>query len=187
MAKDYAKLAVNEVRRADRAVTDEAWIKAFLHRVPFGAMATLMDDQPFINSNLFVYDEANHVIYLHTARLGRTQANVEAASKICFNISEMGRLLPAEEALEFSVEYSSVIVFGAARIVSDETEAEYGLQLLLNKYFPHLQPGQHYRPITLDELKRTAVYRIDIEQWSAKQKKVDADFAGAFYYGQWPE
>lgn len=186
MPRNYADLPINEVRRADRAVTDEAWIKSFLHQAPFGAMATVMDDQPFINSNLFVYDEAAHAIYLHTARVGRTQANVEAAEKVCFSISEMGRLLPADEALEFSVEYKGVMVFGAAHIVQDPQEAEHGLQLLLDKYFPHLQPGQHYRPITADELKRTAVYRIDIEQWSGKQKKVGDDFPGAFLYGQQP-
>ncbi len=186
MSKDYTQLPINEVRRADRAVTDDAWIKAFLHRAEFGAMATALDGQPFINTNLFVYDEAANAIYLHTARVGRTQSNVEASNRVCFSISEMGRLLPADEALEFSVEYSGVAVFGVAHIVHDPQEAEHGLQLLLDKYFPHLRPGQHYRPITADELKRTAVYRIDIELWSGKQKKVGEDFPGAFLYGQQP-
>ena len=45
--------------------------------MPVGALATIHDGQPFINSNLFVYDEQAHCIYMHTARVGRTQANVE--------------------------------------------------------------------------------------------------------------
>ena len=187
MAKDYATLPINQVRRADRAVADEDWIRSFLQRAPIGILATVMDDQPFINSNLFVYDEARHVIYMHTARVGRTQANVDAAEKVCFSISEMGRLLPADEALEFSVEYKGVMVFGTAKIIADPTEAEHGLQLLLDKYCPHLQPGRDYRPITAEELKRTAVYRIDIDKWSGKQKQVDDDFPGAFFYGHTPQ
>ncbi|MFQ5434259.1 MAG: pyridoxamine 5'-phosphate oxidase family protein, partial [Anaerolineae bacterium] len=169
-------------RRSDRAVNDEAWIRAFLHRAELGHMATVSDDQPFINSNIFAYDEANHAIYLHTARKGRTQLNVDEGSRICFSISEMGRLLPADEALEFSVEYAGVMVFGTAVILDDPAEAEHGLQLLLDKYAPHLRPGRDYRPINASELKRTAVYRINIEAWSGKQKVAPADFPGAYFF-----
>jgi hypothetical protein len=80
------------------------------------------------------------------------------------------------------VEYAGVAVFGAITQLTDNAEKEHGLQLLLDKYFPHMRPGRDYRPITPDELKRTAVYRLNIEQWSGKQKKVEADFPGAFYY-----
>ena len=173
---------LTHVRRQDRAVTDEAWIRTFLHRAAVGTLATVYEERPFLNTNLFVYDEPAHAIYLHTARKGRTRSNIEAGGPICFTISEMGRLLPAKEALEFSVEYASVMVFGTAELVRDPVEAEHGLQLLLNKYAPHLKPERDYRPIMPEELKRTAVYRINIEEWSGKQKKVADDFPGAFFY-----
>ncbi len=173
---------ITHVRRQDRAVTDEAWIRAFLHRAAVGTLATVYEGQPFLNTNLFVYDEAAHAIYMHTARIGRTRSNVEVGGPICFTISEMGRLLPAKEALEFSVEYCGVTVFGTAVLLDDPVEAERGLQLLLDKYAPHLKPGQDYRPIMPEELKRTAVYRINIESWSGKQKKVAEDFPGAYFY-----
>ncbi|MBP7592944.1 MAG: pyridoxamine 5'-phosphate oxidase family protein, partial [Chloroflexi bacterium] len=78
MSKDYRTLPVNAVRRQDREVTDESWIRALLHRAPIGYLATQHDGQPFLNSNLFVYDEAAQVIYMHTAKVGRTQANIVA-------------------------------------------------------------------------------------------------------------
>lgn len=184
MPKDYTALPYNHVRRADRAITDDAWIRALLKHAPYGVLATVYDGQPFVNQNLFVYDEAGHAIYLHTARLGRTQANIEAEEKVCFSVSEMGRLLPAEVALEFSVEYSGVVVFGKGVIVKDEAEATRALHLLLDKYFPHLRRGLDYRPVVPEELKRTAVYRLAIEQWSGKRKQVAEDFPGAFYYGE---
>jgi nitroimidazol reductase NimA-like FMN-containing flavoprotein (pyridoxamine 5'-phosphate oxidase superfamily) len=187
MSKDYLNLPVNEVRRSDRAVEDESWIREFLHRAPMGTLATVYDGQPFINSNLYVYDEARHVIYMHTARLGRTRSNVEQEERVCFSISEMGRLLPADEALEFSVEYEGVVVFGQASLITETAEAKYALQMLLDKYAPHLKPDVHYRPTNDAELARTAVYRIAIESWSGKRKQVAADFPGAFYYGQLPE
>ena len=182
MPRDYAALPKHQVRRRDRAVEDEAWIRAMLHRVPVGALATLHNGQPFINSNLFVYDEEEHCIYMHTARVGRTQANVERERAVCFSVSEMGRLLPAAEALQFSVEFAGVTVFGTATIIDEQEEASYALQRLLDKYAPHLRPGRDYRPIVPEELARTAVFRIAIEAWSGKKKQVEPDFPGAFRY-----
>jgi nitroimidazol reductase NimA-like FMN-containing flavoprotein (pyridoxamine 5'-phosphate oxidase superfamily) len=138
------------------------------------------------NDKLFVYDEAAHVIYTHTAHAGRTRSNVEQDDRVCLSVAEMGRLLPADTALEMSVEYAGVVVFGRARVV-DGDEAIHGLRLLLDKYVPHLQRGRDYRDITDDELARTTVYRIQIEQWSGKKKEAPPDFPGAFFYGQPPK
>jgi uncharacterized protein len=182
MPKDYAALPLTATRRSDRSVEDEAWIRDFLHRAAFGAMATVYEGQPFINSNLFAYDEANHCIFTHTARLGRTRANIDEDERVCFSVMEMGRLLPADTALEFSVEYASVVVFGKAVVVHDSDEAARALQLLLDKYAPHLNPGQDYRPPVEEELARTAVFRLDISEWSGKKKSVEPDFPGAFLY-----
>ena len=182
MPRDYAALPNHQVRRRDRAVEDDAWIRAMLHRTPIGTLATVHNGQPFINSNIFVYDEEKHCIYMHTARVGRTQANVEQEQAVCFSISEMGRLLPAEEALHFSVEFAGVTVFGAATIIREPEEAGYALQRLLDKYAPHLKPGRDYRPVVDEELARTTVYRIAIEAWSGKKKQVEPDFPGAYYY-----
>ena len=184
MPFDPTAMPPSHVRRADRAVEDPAWIEAFLHRAPVGILATASDGQPFVNSNLFVYDQESHAIYLHTARTGRTHNNVAADERVCFHVYEMGRLLPADTALEFSVEYGGVTVFGRARIVEDPGEARYGLQLLLDKYFAHLQPGRDYRAIPDDELARTSVYRINIDEWSGKRKAVAEDFPGAFWFGE---
>lgn len=172
----------SRVRRRDRAVDDDGWIRDALRDVPVGRLATVHEGRPWLNANLFVYDEGRHAIYLHTARRGRTRDNVEAASPApaCFEISEMGRLLPAAEALEFSVEYAGVVVFGEIRVVEDAGEAERALQALLDKLAPHLRPGRDYRPIQPDELRRTSVYRMDVSAWSAKRKIAPADAPGAY-------
>lgn len=189
MPKDYTRLPLNRVRRADRAVDDDAWIRRFLREAPVGVLATALDGQPFLNSNLFVFDEDAHAIYLHSARVGRTPGNVGAGDRdgrgapVCFSVFRMGRMLPAAAALNFSVEYAGVSVFGRAHLVADVAEARRGLQALLDKYAPHLQSGRDYQPITDEEIARTAVYRIDVESWSGKQKAVPADFQGAYYYG----
>jgi len=174
------------LRRRDRG-KDEPWIRGLLRASGMGFLATVDDEgQPFLNSNLFVFDEERHCLYLHTHRTGRTRDNVAAHDRVAFSVAAMGRLLPAPEALEFSVEYAGAVVFGKGTIVEDPEECRHGLRILLEKYAPHLRYGVDYRATTDDELKRTAVYRIDIEAWSGKQKEVAEDFPGAFDFPSVP-
>ncbi|MEZ4701636.1 MAG: pyridoxamine 5'-phosphate oxidase family protein [Rhodothermales bacterium] len=186
MAKDYLDQPYHALRRADRAMADDDQIRLYLHRAAYGALAVVHDGQPFINSNLFAYDEANRAIYIHTAHVGRTQAIFASTDgaplSVCFSTFSMGRMLPADEALEFSVEYEGVTVFGEGRLVEDEEGMRHALQMLLDKYAPHLRPGRDYRPIVEEELKRTAVFRIDIRQWSGKKKEESPSFPGAYHY-----
>lgn len=157
MARNYLNAPLAQVRRKDRSKDKEAWIKDYLRTAAFGTISLAWEGQPFSNSNIFVYDPVGHEIFFHTAREGRTRDIINNNPQVCFSVSQMGRLLPAAVALEFSVEYSGVSVFGQVQVVEDEVEATKGLQLLLDKYFPHLHPVKDYRPITLKELKRTTV------------------------------
>jgi nitroimidazol reductase NimA-like FMN-containing flavoprotein (pyridoxamine 5'-phosphate oxidase superfamily) len=67
------------------------------------------------------------------------------------------------------------VVFGRARLLEDPSEKERALQGLLDKYFPDLEPGVDYRPITPAERDKTAVFAVQIEAWSAKRKAVPAE------------
>ena len=183
MAIDYSQKPIDWVRRKDREVQDESWMKAFLHEAHWGSMALITDGKPFIHVNLFVFDEEGDSIYFHTAREGRTRWSLEPASEVVFNVSEMGRLLPAKRARNFSVEYKSLTLYGVVRVIEDATEAKKGLQALLDKYCPHLKPGEDYQAITTNEMDATTSYCMDIKKWTGKQKKVDEDFPGAFFYG----
>jgi len=158
------------IRRSDRAIEDQAQLHALLERGMFFALATSVDDQPYQHVSLYWFDPSSECIYFHTARNGRTRSNIETNPRVSISVAEMGRLLPADTALDFSVEYASVIAFGRARLVESQDEARYGLQGLLDKYFPDLHPGEDYRPITDDELKRTTVFALDIETMSGKRK-----------------
>jgi hypothetical protein len=168
-------------RLQERAVPDEAWLKAMLHSAPFGSLGMVQADQPYVKPTLFAYDEAAQVIYFHGALEGRTRTMLEQKPNVCFTISQLGRLLPAKTSSEFGIEYSSVIVFGKVSIVEGEL-ARSGLQLLLDKYFAHLESGQDYQPITEEEMNLTTVYSLSIESWSGKAYHAKPDYPDAFYY-----
>lgn len=174
-------IPINQPTRQDRS-KDDIWIKEYLKRMPFGMLATEHDGQPFIKPTLFVYDEVEHAIFIHGALAGRMRTNLETNPRVSFCIAEMGRLLPAGTAMEVGMEYVSVVVFGRAELLTDASQARRGLQLLLDRFFPHLKPGIDYREILPQELDITSVYRIKIDSWSGKEDRARDDYPGAFNY-----
>ncbi|MBN2549588.1 MAG: pyridoxamine 5'-phosphate oxidase family protein [Anaerolineales bacterium] len=170
MPRDYSldKTPPNAMRKADRAC-DDAWIRQFLASAQIGHIATRWENQPFITPNLFWYDPERHEIYFHTSTVGRLRANSERFPEVCFEASQMGALLPSNVAVEFSMQYESVVAFGRIRLIDDPEEQRRALYGLIDKYFPGMQPGVHYRPIADSELKPTAVFAIAIDSWSGKR------------------
>jgi uncharacterized protein len=134
-----------------------------------GHLATRWEEQPFITPLLFWYDDERHTIYIHAAPAGRLHANSQRHPHACFEASRTGRLLASNVALEFALQYESVIAFGDLCFVEDEAEKRRALYGMIGKYYPGMSPGEEYRPITDQELKRTAVYAISISSWSGKR------------------
>lgn len=169
MPRDYTDKSPTAFQRLPEYKRDEGWIRAFLHSAQVGHIASARDGQPFLNPSTFWFDEENHQIIFHSNVAGRVRSNLETNPRVCFEASEMGRVLPSNVALEFSLQYRSVIVFGTARLLTDEAEARRALYGLIRKYFPRMRAGKEYREITDRELKRTSVYAIQIEAWSGKE------------------
>ena len=173
-------------RRRDRS-KDEAWIRALLHRGEASVLSVVRDGRPLSLPRIYAYDQEQDAVYVHGAHGGETgivmiEGQARGGAPMALTVFEMGRLLPADEAFGFGVEYASVVVTGRAFEVEDPEEAEHGLRLLMEKYAPHLETGKDYRPIAPGEVARTSVIRIDIETWSGKEKTEAADFPGAYWF-----
>jgi nitroimidazol reductase NimA-like FMN-containing flavoprotein (pyridoxamine 5'-phosphate oxidase superfamily) len=183
MPKDYNldKTPANAQRRREY-VQDDGWIKEFLGRAQIGHIATRWDEQPFITPTNFWYDPERNEIYFHSNIVGRARANSERHPQVCFEAFEAGKLLPSNVALEFSIQYESVIAFGKIRVLQNPEEKRLALYGLIRKYFPEMVAGEHYRPITDGELQRTSVYAISIESWSGKRNWKDR----AHQSDEWP-
>jgi Pyridoxamine 5'-phosphate oxidase len=88
---------------------------------------------------------------------------------VVYPLSAGGRLLPSNVALEFSLQYECVVVYGSVQVLEDFAEKRRALYGLIGKYFPAMAAGREFRPIADQELKRTSVYLIQIESWSGKR------------------
>ena len=173
MPRDYQNESPTAFQRLPEYQRDDEWIRSFLREARVGHIASVRDGQPFLNPSTFWFDEANHQIIFHSNVAGRIRSNIENNSRVCFEASELGKMLPANVALEFSLQFRSVIVFGNARLTADAEEARRVMYGLIHKYFPEMTAGQEFREITEQELRRTSVYAIQIEAWSGKENWKD--------------
>jgi nitroimidazol reductase NimA-like FMN-containing flavoprotein (pyridoxamine 5'-phosphate oxidase superfamily) len=173
MPRDYKNASPAAFQRLPEYQRDDEWIRAFLRVANVGHIASARDGQPFLNPSTFWFDEEQHQIIFHSNLAGRIRSNLDDNPRVCIEISELGKLLPSNVALEFSLQFRSVVVFGTARLITDAQEARRVLYGLIHKYFPAMTAGQEFREITDKELKRTSVYAIKIEEWSGKENWKD--------------
>ena len=169
MPRNYENQSPTAFQRRPHLTKDESWIRAFLKEAQVGHIATSVDGQSFINPTTFWYDEENHQIVFHSNAAGRVRSNIERNPKVSLEASELGKMLPSNVAIEFSLQFRSVLIFGTARLVSDTEEAKKLLYGLINKYFPAMTVDKEYRGITEKELRATSVYVLKIEEWSGKE------------------
>ncbi len=173
MPRNYQNESRTAFQRLPEYERDDEWIRVFLREARVGHVASARDRQPFINPSTFWFDETNHQIIFHSNLAGRIRSNIESNAKVCFEASELGKMLPANVALEFSLQFRSVIVFGEAHLITGSEEARRAMYGLIHKYFPKMTAGKEFREITDKELKRTSVYAIKIEEWSGKENWKD--------------
>jgi nitroimidazol reductase NimA-like FMN-containing flavoprotein (pyridoxamine 5'-phosphate oxidase superfamily) len=173
MPRDYSAQKPTAFQRLPEYKRDDEWIRAFLREARVAHIASTRDGQPFLTPSTFWFDEQNHQIIFHSNIAGRIRSNIENNPKVCLEVSELGKMLPSNVALEFSLQFRSVVVFGAVRLVSDPQEARRVLYNLIHKYFPLMTPGKEFREITDKELRSTSIYAIQIEEWSGKENWKD--------------
>ena len=173
MPRDYSNQSPIAFQRRPHLTRDDDWIRAFLKEARIGHIASSLDGQPFINPTMFWLDEEKHQIVFHSNVAGRIRSNIESNPKVSLEASELGKFLPSNVALEFSLQFRSVVVYGTARVVTDPDEARRLMYGLLRKYFPAMTAGREYREITDKELRATSIYAMHIESWSGKENWAD--------------
>lgn len=179
---DEPQVVSDEVRYRPKAVDDADWIERFLGEQPTGVLGLVDDGAPYVVTQLYVYDPDAHAIYLHGASAGRTNDVVtrSGTTEAAFTVSEMGRFIPHEVPMEFTVEYASVDVFGPISFVEDDAEKRRALERYMAEYAPHLVEGEDYERISQQTMDVTSVYRLDVESWSGKRGQKDPDHPGAY-------
>ena len=145
------------------------------------------DDQPYVIPTICA--RVGDTLYVHGSAASRLLRSISDGRRVCVTVTHIDGLVVARSAFHHSMNYRSVLVLGAARLVEDDDEKATALDAVVN----HILPGRasEGRPHTRNELASTKVLAMAINEASAKvrtgdPKDDDEDLAGDAWAGLVP-
>jgi uncharacterized protein len=153
------------VRRVPRrAVYDRETIDAILDEGLVAHLGFAVEQQAYVIPTL--HARVGDLVYVHGSAASRTVRKLAAGVPACLTVTLVDGLVLARSAMHHSMNYRSVVVLGAARLVADPDERVAALEAFTEK----LVPGRwaEVRPPTTQELRGTSVLALELTEASAK-------------------
>ncbi len=151
-------------RLAKKARYDEATVFAILDEARVCHVAALVHERPVALPTMHLRED--RTLYLHGSPSNEVMKSLVRSGEAFVTATLFEGLRLARSGFESSIAYRSVVVFGrAGEVTADEEKAR-----VLNGFVDRVLPGRtgEVRPLTDQELRRTLVVAISIDEASAK-------------------
>ena len=173
-------------RLRERGRTDAADLDAVLDAGLICHLGVNIDGVPVVLPT--GYGRIGDILYLHGSSANRSLL-AAAGQQVCVTITLLDGLVCARAVFHHSMNYRSAVVFGEARLVTDEDEKLAALRAVTD----HLVPGrwEHTREPNRKELAATAVIALPLDEASVKirtgpPKDEDEDYDSGIWAGVLP-
>ena len=110
-------------------------------------------------------------IVLHGSRASRLQKVLVDGAPVCVTVTLLDGLVYSRSAKYHSANYRSVVCFGHAREIENQTEKERVMAEMTTRYFPDRELGRDYSPPTTDQFNEITIVEFSIEEMSAKARR----------------
>lgn len=149
-----------EMRRKKQLLTEAETIE-ILQSCTSGVLAVKGDnDYPYAVPLSFAYKDGK--LFFHFAKAGHKLDSIVKNNKVSFCVIQTDNVIQKT----FTTHFRSAIVFGRARILTEDSEKKYALECLVEKYSPdYITEGQS--EIERD-WKRVCVAEVTIEHMTGK-------------------
>ena len=119
-----------EMRRTSRLLSEAETI-GMLQSCTSGVLAVMGDnDYPYAVPLSYVYQDGK--LFFHLAKAGHKLDSIVKNNKVSFCVIKSDDVIPEN----FSIQYRSAIVFGRARVLTEDGEKRAALVGLVEKYSP---------------------------------------------------
>lgn len=151
-----------EMRRKKQALSSEEMVQV-LNRATSGVLAVSGDDDyPYAVPLSYVYHD--NKIFFHCAKTGHKLDAISNHEKVSFCVIDQDQIVPDE----YTSYFRSVIVFGKARILEDETEKRNAIYALSARYAPDHDERRHLQAIE-KEINILCMIELTIDHMSGKE------------------
>jgi nitroimidazol reductase NimA-like FMN-containing flavoprotein (pyridoxamine 5'-phosphate oxidase superfamily) len=155
----------NRVKRLNkRARYDRATVHPILDTALLCHIAYVVDGQPYCTPTAFWRED--ETLYWHGSSASRMLRAQTGGIPVCLTVTHMDGLVMARSGFNHSINYRSVMAFGAARRIEDAAEKRQAMDAFVERFFPGRVAL--LREPTAQEVKATSIMAMEIEQASAK-------------------
>ena len=150
-------------RHSERAQTERADLFAILDAGMICHLGVVVNGSPVVLPT--AYGRIGETLYLHGSSANRSMHAADG-HEVCVTVTHVDGLVCARAAFTHSVNYRSAVVFGTARIVTDEAERLAGLRAVTEQLIPGRWDA--VRAPTRKELAATSVLALPLAEASVK-------------------
>src|SRR5579863_4143997 len=152
------------LRHPERGVYDIERIHAILDEGYLCHVGFTIEGQPYVIPT--AYARSGDQMYIHGSAASRMLRSLAQGVAVCVTVTLVDGFVLARSAFHHSINYRSVVVYGAGEEITDLDEKQRALAIVLE----HLVPGRaaDARPPTSAELRATRVVRVPLAEASAK-------------------
>ena len=156
------------MRRSDRAQSLE-FAQALIDRCTYGVVAiSTGEDTPYCLPLSLV--RVGNCLYFHCAKQGRKLDLLRRNPKVCVTFVGISQPAYVESNNTFTDYFQSAMVTGTASEVLEDDEKIEALRALCTKVTPEGMSGDNFERAVSGSLAVTGVWRIEMEEVTAKAK-----------------
>ena len=174
-------------RLPERGVFDREAVYQILDEAFICHVGFIVDERPFVVPT--GYGRKGDNLYIHGSAASRMLRSLAGGIDVCVTVTLLDGLVLARSAFHHSMNYRSVMIFGAASLVEDEDEKLEALIAISEQVIPGR--WDENRLPNASELKQTKVLRLPLVEVSAKVRTGpplddEEDYALSVWAGEIP-
>jgi len=156
------------MRRSDREITSKSEIIEIIEKCDVCRLAFSDNNVPYIVPMNFGYEYKNGklTLFFHGTNEGKKYDIMSKNPAACFEMDCSHKLIEADEACNYSMEYESVIGNGSIYFCTDKSDKIHALKQLMKKYTSDKEfafPDHALESVT--------VFKLDVSEFSGKRLK----------------
>jgi uncharacterized protein len=155
------------LRRAEKAITDEAELYGVIESQCYMTLAMCMESQPYLVNVNYCFDRAGRCFYFHCANTGRKISYLRANPAIWGQVLEDCGYLPGSCDHAFR----TVQFDGWAEFIKAPDEKVMALDMLLDHLEPNPEPVRE-RLMRRESLSDVTIVKVHVRALTGKKNKV---------------
>lgn len=157
-------------RISHKASNEQADLYSILDENLVAHVGVVENGQPLVIP--MTYGRSGNTLYLHGSTGSRLMRLLADNANVCISITELNALKVARSTFNSGMHYRAVVIFGKAKLVSDEEKL-----VALNTLSDGLIPGRNLeaRPTTKKELAATIIISVELNETSVKISRNEVD------------